>query len=350
MEKPKVMIVGFGWACTGFIKEIDTTKYDVTIISNNTQFQFTPLLVKNLLTNNKVSFSLDEMRKNIHIIEDQIEEFDIEENKIISNKEKYNYDYLIFSHGSDVNTFNIPGVEKYTYFLKTSKDSEILKSKLNSLPKGSNITVIGCGLTGSEIVGALIDFNKFNIFAIDRLEMPLSTFSSKLSNNALDLWRENRVNLYFNKYVSNINDKEIQFKNDNEKIQYDIAIWCGGIKSSNLTQKINDKLNIINKKGIIVNDYLQVKNYSKIYAIGDCTYTKNPPTAQVAFQQGLYLADQFNNQFEQNKPFHYIHRGQFAYIGKKKSIYENRYFSTGGNLTYYINNFICLYNTINMKK
>ena len=139
MEKPKVMIVGFGWGCTGFIKEIDTTKYDVTIISNNTQFQFTPLLVKNLLTNNKVSFSLDEMRKNIHIIEDQIEEFDIEENKIISNKEKYNYNYLVFSHGSDVNTFNIPGVEKYTYFLKTSKDSEILKSKLNSLPKGSNI-------------------------------------------------------------------------------------------------------------------------------------------------------------------------------------------------------------------
>ena len=94
MEKPKVMIVGFGWGCTGFIKEIDTSKYDVTIISNNTQFQFTPLLVKNLLTNNKVSFSLDEMRKNIHIIEDQIEEFDIEENKIISNKEKYNYDYF----------------------------------------------------------------------------------------------------------------------------------------------------------------------------------------------------------------------------------------------------------------
>ena len=37
---------------------------------------------------------------------------------------------------------------------------------------------------------------------------------------------------------------------------------------------------------------------SNCYAIGDCTSTNFPKTAQVAYQQGKYLAGQFNSNFE----------------------------------------------------
>jgi len=42
-----------------------------------------------------------------------------------------------------------------------------------------------------------------------------------------------------------------------------------------------------------------------------------PPTAQVAGQQGSYLAAQFNR--ESDKPFKYFHKGSMAYIGQDKA-------------------------------
>ena len=59
------------------------------------------------------------------------------------------------------------------------------------------------------------------------------------------------------------------------------------------------------------------------FAIGDCAYSGYPPTAQVAYQQGIYLAKQFNNRFENSKEFHFQDKGQIAYIGNSKSIYQN---------------------------
>ena len=47
------------------------------------------------------------------------------------NNSKEEYDYLILCHGVDVNTFNIEGISKHTYFLKTHND--VLNIKKNYL-------------------------------------------------------------------------------------------------------------------------------------------------------------------------------------------------------------------------
>ena len=38
-----------------------------------------------------------------------------------SNSYELGYDILVIGVGADPNTFNIPGVEEYTYFLKVSE-------------------------------------------------------------------------------------------------------------------------------------------------------------------------------------------------------------------------------------
>lgn len=84
-----------------------------------------------------------------------------------------------------------------------------------------------------------------------------------------------------------------------------------------------------------------------IFAIGDCTSTSYAPTAQVASQQGAYLArvfaqiakrdaleeklgstedaaerEELGKQIAKVKlrPFHYSHQGSLAYIGSDKAI------------------------------
>jgi NADH:ubiquinone reductase (non-electrogenic) len=92
-----------------------------------------------------------------------------------------------------------------------------------------------------------------------------------------------------------------------------------------------------------------------IFALGDCTSTQYAPTAQVASQQGAYLAKLFAQlakrdalleqivaakqegasteslekrltKIENLRPFHYSHQGSLAYIGSEKAIADLEFF------------------------
>ena len=348
-KKKKIIIIGFGWGSVNFLKYINTDIYDVLVISNNKSFVYTPLLAQNIKDNKNLELDINDINNKISLIENEVKNIEFDNNKVITSNHKVNYDYLILSHGSCVNTFNIPGVKENCYFLKSNNDANKLRYLLLNLPKGSNIAVIGCGLTGSEIVGTLIDYNKFKITAIDAVPRPLTIFKSKLSDFTTNIWNLNKVNLYMNHMVSKITKDTIYFKNDN-KINYDLSIWCGGIKLSTLTKVIMETLNMKNNKGIEINNMLKVKNTKNVWAIGDCAYSGNPPTAQVAYQQGYYLAKQFNSKFTNKNEFYFKNKGQIGYICNKNSIYQNNYFTASGNLVYYLNTLIHLYKSVNCKQ
>lgn len=92
-----------------------------------------------------------------------------------------------------------------------------------------------------------------------------------------------------------------------------------------------------------------------VFALGDCTSTQYAPTAQVASQQGAYLARVFQQlakrdalleqvtaakqegastdglekqltKLENLRPFHYSHQGSLAYIGSEKAIADLEFF------------------------
>jgi len=103
-------------------------------------------------------------------------------------------------------------------------------------------------------------------------------------------------------------------------------------------------LQLENNRGIPVDTYLHIQGQNNLFAIGDCAYSGNPPTAQVAYQQGVHLAKHFNSDLKKNQEFVFQDKGQIGYIGNGKSVYQNNYFKGGGNLTYYFNNLVHLYN------
>jgi len=128
-----------------------------------------------------------------------------------------------------------------------------------------------------------------------------------------------------------------------------------------------------NKRGLLVDDYLRLLGANDVYAIGDCTATSYAPTAQVASQQGRYLARllaqlakkeglekrlaelrgekaglpegpegkaknaaeieavvKHLNKVSKVRPFHYSHQGSLAYVGSDKAIADFPLFN--GNL------------------
>jgi len=339
MENKKIIIVGFGWASMGFLQHIDTEKYDIILISKTDHFLYTPLLAQNVKHDRNLAIYVDQLKQPFTFVKDEVKTFDFDK-KIVNEKE---YQYLIFSHGAEVNTFNIPGVQEHTYFLKTLEDITKIKKRLSELPINATVAIIGCGLAGTEFVGSLTDMKKFNILAIDALERPLITFDSTLSEKVINNWKRENIQMYFKSFVQKINANSLEIK-DKPKLEFNMAIWCGGIKMSGLSQKINKILQLENNRGIPVDKYLHIQGQNHLFAIGDCAYSGNPPTAQVAYQQGVYLANQFNDRFEKKQDFVFQDKGQIGYIGNGKSVYQNKYFKGGGNLTYYFNNLVHLYN------
>ena len=347
--KEKIHIIGSGWGCVGFIKHIDNNKYEVHVISKTDSFTYTPLLANNILNNYNLNTKLININNNIKIIQDEIIDLDNKNNELISKNNKYKYNNLILSHGASINTFNIKGVDEYCLFLKSSDDSEKLKNKLKKLNYNDKIVVIGTNLTGAEIVGNLIDHKKFNITAIDGLKYPLPSFDLKISNYVLDIWKNKGLNCINSNFVKNIDDKKIYYDN-NKFINYNLAIWCGGFKSLPLTQNINKKLGFECKCGIPIDEYLNIQRYKNLFAIGDCSYSNNSPNAQLAYQQGKYLAHRFNNNFKIDNKFNYQNKGQICYIGDNKSVYQNKYFQTQGYLTYLFSKIVHVYNGVNIEQ
>ena len=344
----KVIIIGSGWASSTFIKDIDTNKYEVNVISPTKNFVYTPLLANNVIKDFNLSQDIKKLNK-ITYKEDELVNIKYDQNQIITKKKfKYEYDYLILAHGSSINTFNIEGVKENCFTIKNDYDSKLIREKISNLKPGAKIAVIGCGLTGTEIIGNLIDYNKFNIYAIDGLSVPLNTFNQSISKYTLNFWKNNNVNINLNNFVSKIDSKNIFFKE--KKINYDMAIWCGGVKISPLSIYINKTLGLENRFGIPVNKNLKVENTKNIFAIGDCAYSGNPPTAQVASQQGKYLANYFNNDFKDVRPFNFHSKGQICYIGGGNSVYQNNNIIFKGRLTGYFNSFVHIYNSINFSQ
>lgn len=339
MKKDKIILVGYGWGSLGFIQHIDTTQYDVVLFSKHDHFLYTPLLAQNVKNDRDLTIRVDQLKQSLEFVHDKIENVDFQKQTVQEKK----YDFLVFSHGAEVNTFNIPGVQENTHYLKTLKDSNQIKSKLLALPKDSVIAVIGCGLAGTELIGSLIDMNKFKILGIDALDRPVNTFDKTLSEKVVKSWEKESVSMYFQSLVQKIDKQSLDIK-DKPSLQFDMAIWCGGIKMSELSKKVNDQLQLENNRGIPVDKFLHIQGQKNLFAIGDCAFSGNPPTAQVAYQQGIYLAKQFNQKFPKKDEFIFQDKGQIGYIGNGQSIYQNSYYKGGGKIMYYFNNLVHFYN------
>lgn len=351
-----IIVVGSGWGAAGFLKNINAKNKNIIIISPNSSFIYTPLLAYSITKNIDLKNDITQINSNkVKHITGTVVSADLDNSILtLDSGEKVQYNNVIFSHGADINTFGIDGVNDNCYFVKTSHDTQILQNKLKTLEINSNIVVIGAGVTGVEIIGSLLDINMHktqNIHIVDGIKRPINMFNESLSDYVISVWKENSININMNEFVKNLDKKNVYLQN--KIIPYDVAIWCGGNKNSSLTNSINSYQNIKSSKGIYVNHNMSIGKYQNAYAIGDCSVSQQPfpKTAQVAYQQGKFLANNFNKGLNHtNNGFKYNHMGSIIHIGKGTSAFEMGTFHTGGKLVGYLNNVIHVYNAVSFNQ
>ena len=216
-------------------------------------------------------------------------------------------------------------------------------------------------------------------------------FSKQLIEYTEKTFKDENIDVRTKTMVKKVNDKTIDVevsKADGSKVKeeipYGCLVWATGNTVRSVVRDFMSRIPAQKnaRRGLAVNDYLVVDGTAEIWALGDCSQTVYAPTAQVASQQGSYLARLFNsmartqaveediahleaqletatkdsekdaieaeiklrgrslNKIKQMSPFAYSHQGSLAYIGMDRAVADLPWFggsvssSTGGTLTY----------------
>jgi NADH:quinone reductase (non-electrogenic) len=89
---------------------------------------------------------------------------------------------------------------------------------------------------------------------------------------------------------------------------------------------------------LLIDEHLRVKGHQDVYALGDCAVSETVPmmaTAQVAHQQGAYLADAFSKPDPSAvQPFKFHYLGLMAYIGRYQGLVETPDVQISGTLAW----------------
>jgi NADH:ubiquinone reductase (non-electrogenic) len=403
-SKKNLVILGTGWGSISLLKKLDTRDFNVTVVSPRNYFLFTPLLpsctVGTLETRSiiePIRYTTKKKPNNVRYVEANCDKIDFQNNNIhihattTPNIESVNttipYDYLVVGVGAETGTFGIPGVKEHACFLKEVPHAKAIRSKLsdclelasfkNQSPEEQkrllHMVVVGGGPTGVEYAAELHDYlkedlakwypklvDKFSITLIEAFDRLLPAFSTKLIDYTQTTFKKNNINVLTKSKVKSVDDKKVTVETDDgiKEIDYGILVWAAGNTHKDVVKNLISEMKATqtNPKGLSVNDHLLVNGSNNIFALGDATATQYSATAQVASQQGKYLAKVLKNvgkyseltpsdpqniisqTLKNTKGFEYTHHGSLAYIGSDKAVADlkimNYNAAFGGILTY----------------
>ncbi|KVH96961.1 Pyridine nucleotide-disulfide oxidoreductase, FAD/NAD(P)-binding domain-containing protein [Cynara cardunculus var. scolymus] len=349
-DKPRVVVLGTGWAACRLLKGIDTTIYDVVCISPRNHMVFTPLLASTCvgtLEFRSVAEPVGRIQSalakdpNSYFYLSSCYHIDTDKHETVSDnglphepsRFKVAYDKLVIASGSEPVTFGIKGV------------SEEEKERM------LHCVVIGGGPTGVEFSGELSDFivrdvcqryahvkNYVRVTLIEANEI-LSSFDVGLRQYAMKHLTKYGVRLVRG-VVKEVHPKKLILSNGSV-VPYGLLVWSTGVGPSEFIKSLDLPKSPGGRIG--VDEWLRVPSVEDVFALGDCAgFLENtgrqvlPALAQVAEREGKYLVELFNNKIgKQNAgkagsandlvlgdPFVYKHLGSMASVGRYKALVD----------------------------
>ncbi|KKK19081.1 hypothetical protein ARAM_006761 [Aspergillus rambellii] len=431
--KKTLVILGTGWGSVSLLKKLDTENYNVVVISPRNYFLFTPLLpscttglvehrsimepIRNILRLKKahVKFyeaeatKIDYEKRVVYISDDSEIKGDISHTEVP-------FDMLVVGVGAENATFGIKGVKEHSCFLKEVGDAQKIRKRImdcvetamfkdqtpDEVKRLLHMVVVGGGPTGVEFAGELQDFfeddlkkwipeiqENFHVTLVEALPNVLPMFSKQLIDYTESTFKEEAITIRTKTMVKNVTDKYIEAEitkpdgsKETEIIPYGLLVWATGNAVRPVVRDLMGQISAQknSRRGLAVNEYLVVNGTENVWAVGDCAVTNYAPTAQVAGQEGAFLARLFNtmaetdaiekelerlsvaqaeakNEEDRNQifdkirehqkqlrrtkqigPFQYSHQGSLAYIGKERAVADISWLSgniaSGGTMTY----------------
>jgi NADPH-dependent 2,4-dienoyl-CoA reductase/sulfur reductase-like enzyme len=210
--------------------------------------------------------------------------------------EELSYDKLIIACGASPIVPNFGDYKKDKVHTLTSLEDGIIVKELINQTNNQNITIIGGGFIGLEVLDMAHHLNK-NVTLIEMNEQIMQNqFSSDLIEVAQKAITDANINLMLSTKVESIVDYQSGYKviTDQGEVESDLIIMAIGFKPNTSFLDIDMLPN-----GAIITDKHGKTSIDDVYAIGDCATVHHivkdtpvyMPLATVANKLGRSLAD-----------------------------------------------------------
>ncbi len=367
MGRKKIVIIGGGFGGLNAAKKLKHADVDITLIDKTNHHLFQPLLYQvatAALSPGDIAIPIRGIlssQKNITVLLSRAEKID-RANKIVHLDDgELNYDYLIVATGNSHSYFGNDKWGKYAPGLKTVSDALTIRENIllsfekaekhsgsENIDKYMTFVIVGGGPTGVEMAGAIaeiacrtmlkdfrnIDPAKAKIILVEGADKILGTYDEPLNNDAREALEALGVEVRLNTMVTDVKDNGVQL--NDEFIETNNIIWAAGNEASPLIKSLDTETD--NAGRAMTRSDCTIKEDDSVFVIGDAANFKDddnnilPGVAQVAIQQGKYVADIIAGETpaELRKPFKYNDKGNMATIGITKAVLQIGKFKLSG--------------------
>lgn len=350
--RPRLLVLGSGFAGYSLVSHLPKELFRVTMVSPTNHFLFTPLLPSAAVGTVELRSILEPVRRRrpwVELLEATAESLDLGARRVECRSavsgERFGVDFdrLLIAVGAAVGDYGVPGVREHALQLKTATDARDLRHRVlvqfasaevpglgaEEVARRLRFVVCGGGATGVEAAAELDDLlasemrrlhpelaPHAGVVLVEALERLLGGFDEALATYTREHFGRSGIEVRTGVPVAAVEANGVRLEGG-ETIRCGAVIWAGG----NAPRPVVADSGLELERGrIVVDEHLRVPGHDGVWAAGDCATPRETPlpaTAQVAQQQGKYLARAFRRERAGRAvaPFSGRSMGMLAYIG-----------------------------------
>ena len=351
--RPRVVVVGGGFAGLSAVRELSSADVDVLLLDDDLYNTFQPLLYQVAtggLNPGDVTYALRAFAArfgNARFRRVRVSGLDPARRCVRTDtSEDIGYDYLVVCCGVAANYFGIPGAEEHAKAIYTRKAAievrDILLGNLEAFAQGRPdavepvAVIVGAGPTGVEMAGTLaelrsialpvtypeLDLARVRVILVEMTDRVLGPFAPRLRRYTAKELRKRGVELRLGVAVKEVHQDSVVFS-DGERLPSAATIWATGVK-------VHDQVSgwgLPQGRGgrIQVQPDMRVVGHPEIFAVGDVAASVDgalPQLAQPAIQGGRHAAAQIRRLIagEPTEALVYKDKGTMATIGHNAAV------------------------------
>ena len=360
-RRPRVLILGGGFAGTHAAKAVGKLPVDITVVDRRNHFTFQPLLYQVGLAVLSPADIASPIRRilrdqtNTEVLMDEAIGFDPDQRRArFRSGVEIAYDYLVLATGATHSYFGHDNWEPLAPGLKTLEDAIEIRRRVllafelaerQMVETGShpplNFVIVGGGPTGVELAGAIcditrrymrrdfrhIDPSKARVIVVEGEKRVLAAYPEELRIKAEEQLKALGAEVRGGLRVTDVQPGYVVATGDHgaERIEAAVTLWAAGVAASPLGKMLGVPTD---KRGcVIVNQTLNPPGHPEIFVCGDLAHFEQdgrqvPGVAQPAIQMGDHVAKLIESDLnhQPRKPFRYWDKGDIATIGRLAAV------------------------------
>jgi NADH dehydrogenase len=346
---------GFGGLFTAL--ELGGGDVDVTLVTDEDHFLFTPMLYEYLSGEveawhiaPKYSELLDD---DVRIVQDEAVAIDLNARQVTlaRNKEPLDYHALVLALGGITNYVGVEGAEQYSLPFRKLRHADNLRQRmvatLDHVPpdlppqdvrRDLTFTVVGAGASGCELSTKMADLlldavkrralhGEPRVLVVEMGDKVVPGMGEPIREFVEEALRESHVEVHTRTRVVSVTADSITFEHEGNREQLKTAcvVWTGGVKMRPLIEQLNVEKT---SRGLLkVRQTLQLAQHDNVLALGDiASFPDAAPTlagtAQLAFQQATLAARNVKELFKDHEP--QLETKHFEELGEALSLGTER--------------------------